>query len=36
MKILLHPKTVTLLMSVGKLITHVVWLYYLIIKVFRE
>jgi hypothetical protein len=35
-KVLLHPKTVTLLISAGKFITHLVWLYYLIIKVFRE
>ena len=34
--VLLNPKTVTFLVAVGKLATHVVWLYYLIIKVFRE
>ena len=35
-KALLRPKTVTFLVAVGKFITNVVWLYYLIIKVLRE
>lgn len=39
-KILLNPKTVTSLITVGKLIAHVlwflVWLYDLIVKVLRE
>jgi hypothetical protein len=39
-KILLHPKTVTSLVTVGKLTAHVlwflVWLYDLITKVSRE
>lgn len=39
-KILLNPRTITYLIAVGKLITYAVWLviwvYDLVVKVFRE
>lgn len=36
MKVLLRPQTVTLLISIGKLGTYVLWLIYLIIGKYRE
>ncbi len=36
MSYLVSPKTVSFLVSVGKLATTLLWLYYLLTKVFRE
>ncbi len=36
MKVLRNPRTVTFLIAVGKLVTNLVWLFYMVVKVLRE